>query len=292
MEDVRPMAVTVSLINMKGGVGKTTIASQLAHYADTGNLKVLAVDLDPQSNLSQSVMSPRAYVKHLKDNRPTITQVFDDYIPAGGVHGSPHPIDLDKVIVKKAGYWKDSTLDLIPSRLELSRTLKNPTGKERRLAKALARISDRYDLILIDCAPTESILTDAAYFASRYVLVPVKPEFMATIGLPLLARSIRDFQLENEDHDIEIGGIVFNNSSSYSKGPEGQKSIKEVKEQAHIDGWHIFKNRVRYSATYPKAAREGTPLNRTSYVRGPVIEGFEKLKDEIFERLDIRKRTT
>lgn len=50
------MAVTVSLINMKGGVGKTTIALQLAHVADHEHMKVLAVDLDPQSNLSQSVM--------------------------------------------------------------------------------------------------------------------------------------------------------------------------------------------------------------------------------------------
>ena len=285
------MAITVSLINMKGGVGKTTIASQLAHSADR-NLKILAVDLDPQSNLSQSVMGPHAYVNHLKENRPTIAQVFDEYIPAGGVHGSPRPIDLEEVIVKNAGYWSTSTLDLIPSRLELSRTLKNPTGKERRLAKALARISDRYDLILIDCAPTESILTEAAYFASRYVIVPVKPEFMATIGLPLLARSIRDFQLENDDHNIEIAGLVFNHSSSYSNGPEGRKSIEEVKEQAQIHSWHIFKNKVGYSASYAKAAREGTPLRETSYARWTVIKGFDRLKDEIFERLDIRRRTT
>ena len=167
------MAVTVSLINMKGGVGKTTIASQLAHAADRDDLKVLGVDLDPQSNLSQSIMGAENYVDHLKHNKPTIVQIFDEYVPASGAYGSPRPIDLDKIIVKGAGYWRNSTLDLIPSRLELRRILK--TGKERRLAKALARVSDQYDLIFIDCAPTESILTDAAYFASRYVIVPVRP---------------------------------------------------------------------------------------------------------------------
>ena len=171
MERKQEVAVTVSLINMKGGVGKTTIASQLAHAAYR-EVRVLAVDLDPQSNLSQSIMGTEGYVKHLKDNLPTIVQVFEEYIPAGGDYGSPRPIDLDDLIVKRAGYWSDSTLDLIPSRLELSRALRNPTGKERRLAKSLAQVSDRYDLILIDCAPTESILTDAAYFASRYVIVP------------------------------------------------------------------------------------------------------------------------
>jgi chromosome partitioning protein len=52
------MATVVSLINMKGGVGKTTLATQLAHAADQKNLRTLAIDLDPQSNLSQSLMTP------------------------------------------------------------------------------------------------------------------------------------------------------------------------------------------------------------------------------------------
>ena len=279
------MAVTVSLINMKGGVGKTTVASQLAHAGSWEGLKVLAIDLDPQANLSQAMMGARKYVDHLRENHSTIVQIFEDYIPAGGASGSPRPIDVDKVIVQKA----NSSLDLIPSRLELSRTLKNPTGKERRLAKALSRISDKYDLILIDCAPTESILTDAAYFASRYVIVPVKPEFMATIGLPLLARSIKEFQLENEDHRIEIAGLVFNHSSSYSAGPETRQSIEEVREQAQGHGWHIFDTQVRYSASYAKAAREGNPLSWTSYARGEVIGEFRRFKEEVFRRLNIRE---
>ena len=284
-------ATTVSLINMKGGVGKTTIASQLAHAADKADLRVLAIDLDPQSNLSQSLMGPQRYVEHIGDNRPTIAQVFDDYIPAGGTYGSTRLINLDEVVVERAGYWADSSLDLIPSRLELSRTLKNPTGKERRLARALARISDRYDLVLIDCAPTESILTDAAYFASRYVIVPVKPEFMATIGLPLLARSIEEFRLENDDHEIEIAGLVFNHSSTYSKGPEGQRSITEVRNTAEEHGWHIFENQIRYSASYAKAARTGTPLEDTAYAHHYVIEEFEEVKAEIFRELGIQRRT-
>ena len=285
------MATTVSLINMKGGVGKTTVASQLAHAADRADFRVLAIDFDPQSNLSQSMMGPQGYVKHLRKNRPTIAQVFDDYIPAGGAYGSPRPINLDEVIVKRAGYWKNSSLDLIPSRLELSRTLKNPTGKERRLAKALARISDHYDLVLIDCAPTESILTDAAYFSSRYVIVPVRPEFMATIGLPLLARSIQEFQIENDDHEIEIAGLVFNHTTYQSDGREARKSIAEVRDAAREYGWHVFENQMRYSASYPRAAREGTPLADTGDARGFVIEEFEDVKNEIFHKLGIIRGT-
>ncbi len=281
-EPEEPMATVVSLINMKGGVGKTTLTMQLAHAADTADMKVLAIDLDPQSNLSQALMGTKDYLAHLQANNPTVVQIFDEYIPAGGNSKSPRKIDMDKLVLKKVGYWNSTTLDLIPSRLELSRSLKNPTGKERRLAKAVAQIADQYDLILIDCAPTESILTDAAYFASRYLIVPIKPEFMATIGLPLLARSINEFQLENDDHEIEIAGIVFNHSSAYTSGPEGQRSIKEVTDFAAEHDWYVCENQMKYSASYAKAAREATPIGRTSYVRTEVSTGFQRLKDEIF----------
>jgi chromosome partitioning protein len=159
------------------------------------------------------------------------------------------------------------------------------------LAKALAQIEDQYDIIIIDCAPTESILTDAAYFASRYVIVPIKPEFMATIGLPLLARSLSEFRLENDDHEIDIAGLVFNHSSSYSSGPEGQRSIKEVTDFAGEQGWYVCENQMRYSASYAKSAREGTPIGNTSYARTDVVVGFRKLKDEIFNIIGLTKVT-
>lgn len=261
----KSMTTVLSMINMKGGVGKTTLAMHLAHTADSMNLKTLAVDLDPQSNLSQALMGSKAYVDYITAKKPTVVQIFDDYFPTDSSSNSPQLLDVNKLIVKKAGYWRDTTLDLIPSRLELSRTLKNPTGKERRLAKALARIKESYDLVIIDCAPTESVLTDAAYFASRYVIVPIKPEFMATIGLPLLARSLTEFQLENDDHKIDIAGIVFNHSSTYSAGPEGQKSIKDVTKVAKENNWYVCENQVKYSASYAKSARENAPLSQTSY---------------------------
>lgn len=281
------MAVSVSFINMKGGVGKTTLAVQVAHAADEAGYKTLVVDLDPQSNLSQSLLTPERYVKHLKQKKPTVVQIFDHYMPPSDEHESPTQVDILDVIIKKAGYWHHSTLDLLPSRLELSHSLKNPTGKERRLAKALAKVSDNYDLIIIDCAPTESILTEAAYFASRYVLVPVKPEFMATIGLPLLARSIDEFNMENEDHQLDICGIVFNHSSSYSEGPEGKESIKDVKSEAKRRGWHAFGTHVHYSASYPKSAREGTPIGNTSYVRWEVTKEFSNFSSEFFRKIGL-----
>lgn len=282
------MATSVSFINMKGGVGKTTLAMQIAHAADHSDLKVLAIDLDPQSNLSQALLRPERYVEHLREHKPTIVQIFDQYVPPSKANPSPKPVDIDEIIIKDAGFWVNSTLDLIPSRLELSQTLKNPAGKERRLAKALSKVSDRYDLIIIDCAPTESILTDAAYHASRFVVVPIKPEFLATIGLPLLARSIKEFKTENDDHELDICGIVFVHSSTYSSGPEGKQSIVDVKKIAKSNQWNVYANHIPYSASFAKAAREGTPISFTSYARPKPIDSFARFREEFFASIGLK----
>ena len=118
----RDVTVAVSMINMKGGVGKTTVASQLAHAATDDGLRVLAVDLDPQSNLSHSLLGPHRYVQYINANRPTVAQVFDGYTPSGRGRGAPSQVDFESVTVKVPGYAESRTFDLIPSRLELSRT--------------------------------------------------------------------------------------------------------------------------------------------------------------------------
>lgn len=281
------MAVSVSLINMKGGVGKTTIASQLAHFAAGDGLRVLAIDLDPQSNLSHAIMGAHAYVSHIRDRRPTVAQIFDDYIPAG-TDGAPRRLDINELILQNAVSDSGGRVDLVPSRLELSRTLKNPTGKERRLARSLAQINDCYDIIIIDCAPTESILTDAAYFASRYVIVPVKPEFMATIGLPLLARSVEEFKLENEDHELDIAGLILNVQSDYGDTKEKTTAIREVRDLARAKKWHVFDYQIPYSRSYATASRGALSLSRTPYTWYDRIEGFSGLKDEMLAAVGFR----
>ena len=232
-------------------------------------------------------MGVEEYVRHIRDDLPTVVQVFEDYIPPSGKDGAPRPIDLNDIALHGVGYRRESSLDLIPSRLELSRALRNPTGKERRLAKGLARISSNYDLILIDCAPTESILTDAAYFASRYVVVPVKPEFMATVGLPLLARSVREFRVENEDHDLEIAGLVINEQSEYAANNEKHQATEEIRNSAQEHGWRIFQHRLPYSRTFAQAARGALPLSRTPYARWDRVARLKSLKDEVFSALAV-----
>jgi chromosome partitioning protein len=189
--------ITVCVINMKGGVGKSTISSLLSQHALVHRkLDVLAVDLDPQANLSQALMH-KAYNDFLLQHRPSIVEVFNGYRPPTKASKSPGPLSPIDVTVTIADV-QGKSLELIPSRFDFSDNLINSIKPD---PKVLARfLSDNFrqkDVIIIDCAPTESILTQAAYHASGLVLVPVKPEYFATIGFPLLDQSLTTFRNQN-----------------------------------------------------------------------------------------------
>ena len=273
-EDAK-LTVAVSLINMKGGVGKTTLAFNLAwHSAWLANLRVLAVDLDPQANLSQYFMGAEKYLDYLNKDKGTVVDVFEQFSAPKSAKGAPTLIDPAKVIHKLHAWDDGSRLDLIPSRLELAWTLKNPTEKAHLLPQFLAKVSLEYDLILIDCAPTESILTAAAYRSSRFVAVPVKPEFLATIGLPLLARSLEEFRLMHQDQTLEMAGIIFNDMRRSNTPPEQIKSKSDVEKLAGTFGWPVFKNTAYHSDSYPAGSRQGKPIFLTDYARDYVKGDF------------------
>ena len=242
------MAVCVSMINMKGGVGKTTLASQIAWYATVRlDKKVLLIDLDPQANASQSVMSPQKWLDYLNRGGLTVHDIFEQFTPTGTASGSPKKIDPLKAIHSRVEYTDGSLLHIVPSRLELSWTLRNPHDKETLLPRFVAKIQDRYDLIVIDCSPTDSMLTDAAYHCSRYVLVPIRAEFLASIGFPLLNRSIEAFQLRHEDHVIEVCGLVFNDFHRGDVKSENRIARKNVLDNATKYGWYVFQNDIPHS---------------------------------------------
>jgi chromosome partitioning protein len=267
------MTVTVSLINMKGGVGKTTLAFNLAWFsAWRANLRVLAVDLDPQANLSQYFMGAQKYLDYLNADKGTVVDIFEQFSAPKPMKGAPTLLDPTKVIHHMRKWNDGSLLDLIPSRLELAWTLKNPTEKAHLLPQFLAKISANYDLILIDCAPTESILTTAAYRSSRFVAVPVKPEFLATIGLPLLARSLEEFKLMHQDQALDMAGIIFNDMRRSNTPPEQQKSCDDVKKLAATFSWPVLEEIAYHSD--PAGSRQGLPIFLTDYARDYVKGEF------------------
>ncbi len=280
------MATVVSFINMKGGVGKTTLALQIALTAPARGLRVLAVDLDPQANLSQSLMGGDQFERHLRGKRPTIVQIFDGFRPPSRSSSAPRRVRADEIILQKVRAENPFSPDLLPSRLELARNLKNGKGMERLLAAALAEIESRYDLIVIDCPPTESILTDAAYAASRYVLVPVKLEYLGVIGLPLLASSIKEFRHANRDHELDICGIAFNFFPSGKRlRPEARTSIAEIEQIAREHSWPIYPAHIPVSSSFATANRAGSSIAGTKYVRPPTPNKFHAFAKQFFESI-------
>ncbi len=280
------MAKKVSLINMKGGVGKSTLTINLAwHFAGyrLWQKKVLVVDLDPQFNASQYLVGVSEYEKILETDKPTIWNIFEQNTRTPT--GKTLPFDSHEPIHNVISFIGNGKIDLIPSRLELAYALKNPGQKERQLAKVISRIEDEYDLILIDCAPTESILTTAAYLSSNYLLVPVKPEYLSSIGLPLLVNSMEDFKREYEDHELQLAGVVFNATTDYV--PEEEKSKASVRQIAERYGWYVFENEVPFSRSFPKGAREGQPIFRTPHSRSKPIQDTYRFAQEFAERIEL-----
>ncbi len=281
------MTTVVSLINMKGGVGKSTLTFNLAwSLAWKNDLRVLAVDLDPQANLSQYFLGAREYVNVLDNpDQKTIVDIFEQYSAPSAIVGSPTRLTPSDAIHELRNWGDGSRLHLVPSRLELSWTLKNPTEKSELLPVFIAQIESEYDVILIDCAPTESILTTAAYRASRYVFVPVRPEFLATIGLPLLARSLEDFRRMHQNHRLDMGGIIFNGLRRSNTPPEQRTSQEDVRRVAAQQQWPVFENVAHHSDSYATGSRAGSPIFLTPYARTYVADEFAMVANEFLQAI-------
>ena len=256
------MAKKISLINMKGGVGKSTLAVNLAWHFSSYNIwlkKVLLVDLDPQFNASQYILGPKNYRNIIDKEEPTVYHIFERFSP------SYKGMDLSKAIKSVSNIQGGGKIDILPSQLDLAYTLKNPNDKARNLKEYIDKVESQYDIIIFDCSPTDSILTEAAYLCSNFILVPVRPEYLSSIGIPLLNRSLTDFKEKYPSSKIEIAGIVFNATEEYE--PEEMKSKNNVKKEASKLNINVLKKEISYSRSYPKGARENAPIFRTTYAR-------------------------
>ena len=130
---------------------------------------------------------------------------------------------------------------------------------------------------MIDCAPTESILTKTAYHASRFVLVPVRTEFFSTIGFPLLKESLDKFKADNPSHAINVCGVLINNSESTQspRGPHHSNAWNDIHEHAGKYEWPIMDNEMFLSRGHPKLMREVYP----SYT-GNAEPEFRRISEE------------
>jgi len=272
--------ITICVINLKGGVGKSTITALLSRHAfNRRKLDVLAVDLDPQANLSQGLLH-QEYAKFLKEHRGSIVEVFQDFVPPKKGGGGPQPLTADAV-TETVLERENRSLDLIASRFDFSDALTDAIRPDPKiLAKFLSKNFKSKDLILIDCSPTESIFTLAAYYASDYVLIPVRPELFATIGFPLLSESLSNFRKKSKGQEIDVLGVIINNAFYHGGndgGPEKERAMNEIRTECKKNGWFIFDRQMYHSRGYPK-------LMRGDYSYPGDAQYFWALADDVCQR--------
>ncbi|MBS0938044.1 ParA family protein [Lactiplantibacillus plantarum] len=205
-------AVVISFANQKGGVGKTTTVSEVGeNLARTYNKKVLMIDIDPQSSLT-TIKSDMH--KIIQQKIKTMSDVM------------MKQADLEDIIINVK-----ENLDLAPSTLLLSDVelnLVSATMREIILQKAISKIEDKYDFILIDCPPSRGLLTVNSLSTSDYVVIPVQSEYQALLGMQLLKNTIKNVQQEINTN-LKVGGYVITMTSHTNHSNETVESIKQDK---------------------------------------------------------------
>lgn len=197
---------TISFINMKGGVGKTTSVVEVATLLATEhNKSVLVIDLDPQTNATLSFISFSEWEK-VKD----IGTIADVLGMNKGVSSRNDDFDINKAILKNVGGIQN--LDLIPSHLELTfldLDLGSASAREFILQSQLKNAAKEYDFIIIDCPPNLTLAPQNALVVSDYIIVPVVPEVFAAIGLPLLINRVNLLKKRLPHCEVEFLGVLF-----------------------------------------------------------------------------------
>ena len=219
----------ISIINQKGGVGKTTTAVNLAAGLSQLNKKVLVLDLDPQGNATTGLG-----LSNLEDTENSIYGVLNSTKEFTNV-------------IKKTNF---ANLDLITSTVDLSGIEIETADDQRRAFILKEKIADftsnnesKYDYILIDCPPSLSLLTVMALVTSHSLLVPLQAEFFALEGITQLMKTIERIKA-NLNQTLEIRGILL---TMYDKR---NKLSSEVEKEAR----KYFENKV-YKTVIPRNVR-------------------------------------
>jgi chromosome partitioning protein len=277
-----PNATVISLVNMKGGVGKTTVAVNLAAYlAREHGKKVLLIDLDPQTNASLSFMPERAWAKWVEEHG-SIAQVFELDARRKGEEA----VKLADCIIPDVAPGLPG-LDLLPGHLRLTfldLDLAARPGRERILARKLAKVREAYDIILCDCPPNLQTATQNALYASDWFLVPMQPDFLSAIGLSLLLDRLSYLKGELE-FKIKCLGVVFSRVRGHVAFH--QETMKRLPEEKAFRKLHFFKTTIPENISLSEAPMSSQPIALYD-ATATGAEAFRELTAEVMARLDGR----
>ncbi|MBI3243853.1 MAG: ParA family protein [Chloroflexi bacterium] len=230
------MAHIYTLVNQKGGVGKTTTAINLSAYLAQLGQRVLLVDLDAQANATSCLG-----IDKRKVDASIYDVLMDDVKPADVI--------LFNAKLKIA---------LLPSTPALSGAeveLVSEIGRETRLKQTLASLKKEYDYILIDCPPSLSLLTVNGLVAAEAVIIPVQCEYLALEGLGQLAQTISRVR-SSLNTSLTIRGLVM--TMFDARTGLSMQVVEEVRK--HFPG-KVFKNIIPRSVRLAEAPSHGVPIS-------------------------------
>lgn len=266
------MSKVIAIANQKGGVGKTTVTRELSACCALRGFQTLAIDCDPQGNLTSSWIDPDVY-------EATLSHVLIEPESPTGLKAEPLPLD-DAIVESPV-----ENLDLVPADIRLARFEMQPDYLTHRLSNQIKEHGGVYDLIFLDCPPQLGKLLTAALYSADFVIVPCAADAMGLQGLSDLAFTIGQVK-KNVNSNLQMLGAVINlYKPSRNLSAESRQAVEAAVELVG----HVFDMNLHDYSKVAEAPSQKLPavLYAKSHRAADQWWGFT---DEVLDKLRMPKQ--